>query len=122
MGTIIIADCEYGNIVEKYFSFDENTDIGVLLGYATNWLAFRIPFGDDRKIWNDIVKNDWAGLDDGDYYSYNQPIVSNADWYVEHDGGYFDNLKEVIKMNEEYLKKLKKIKPIQLPKKSLWEN
>lgn len=111
MAIIVIAN-QYGEEVkEDICEFDKNTSIDELLGFATNGWAFRIPHEKDRKLWNKMIDEKWSGLDDGDYYHYNKPLVFDEKWTTEEDG-YFYDLQTAINDARKSLKIFTKIKDI----------
>ena len=109
MGVIIIAN-QYGyEIMEEVYDFDKNTDINVILGFAIDGWAFRIPHEEDRKLWNKIIDKDWTGLDDCDYYRYNKPYAHDDKWITEEDG-YFMDLQTRLNGAKDIIKFLTKVK------------
>lgn len=73
------------NELEKV-SFNERTSVDTLLEYATIGDAFQIPDSKDREIWNKRLNEDWAELDDADYFRYDKPYIRDDKWYTECDG------------------------------------
>lgn len=111
MAIIIVAN-QYGEeIREDTYEFNRNTDISTILGYAIDSWAFRIPYEEDRKLWNEMLDEDWGGLDDSDYYHYNKPFVSNDKWITNYDS-YFWDLQTTINELRDNIKILTKIKNI----------
>ena len=109
MAIIIVAN-QYGEEVrEDIYEFDKNTDISVMLGYAIDSWAFRIPYEEDRKLWNEIIDEEWGGLDGSDYYQYKKPFVFDNKWVTNYDG-YFWDLQTAINELKDNIKFLTKIK------------
>lgn len=109
MAIIVIADLYGEEVREDICEFDKNTDIDELLEFATNYLAFRIPHEEDRKLWNKIIEEKWARLDDGNYYYYNIPFVDNEKWVVEYHGSFL-NLQTAINEFKTNIKLLTRVK------------
>lgn len=95
MAKMILATVANGLVEEKVYEFDEDTCLGSILGCILDSWVFRIPTSEDREVWNDLIDNEWAGLDDEDYYSYNKPYINDDKWYCENNG-YFDYLDDTI--------------------------
>ena len=59
----------------------------------------------ERAEWNDYVEENFDGLDDVDYYRYDEPIVNSDKWLkCDYDGGYFKDIDELIQGQKQYLK------------------
>lgn len=111
MAIIILAN-QYGKeIREDILEFDRHTDISEILGMAIDGWAFRIPHEKDRELWNKIVDEDWAQLDDCDYYQYNKPLVVDDKWVTGYEG-YFLDLQSAINELRDSIKFLTKVKNI----------
>ena len=106
---IVATKDEQGNIIEKYYDFDKDTDVSDLLSYATMGIGFRIIYEEYRNLWNDILDREWSGLDDGDYYHYERPYVHLDKWYTEVDG-VFKLLTPAINCYEERTQDLKALR------------
>lgn len=48
--------------------------------YALSDGFFRLTEGSSMEEWNEFVRAEWPGLDDGDYYSFAQPYLTDYNW------------------------------------------
>ena len=90
-----------GLVTTERFDFDEGLSRIIEGDYI-----FRIV--GDLDEWNDMVDEEWAELDDADYYCYHKPSIWDNKWYGYYEGQ-LTEAKEIVGMLKSAIDYWKKV-------------
>ncbi len=110
MAVVIVAN-QYGKeIKEERYEFDENTNIVVIMEYALNNMAVRLPTEKDERTWNTILHKQWKNLTGCDFYEPT-PFSFDNRWIIRNEGVFWSitTSLEVCKERMEFLTKMQEI-------------